>query len=356
MPEYLFKAKISKASYIKGLIELLGSNLKKGLLKITADGIFLRQWNEDFSILFDLELSSENFPVYKYNLTDDFPLGLTLQQFYKALKSVKKSDSIILFISSDKPTILRIRKIPKDKGRITTFGIIIQNIQNIDASIPTGYGKPIVIPPSEFQKTYKDLCASEPQQIKITTRSLRLDFTAISSGSVIDTECFLGEFKDSDDENSDIEDDSDQEKIVEATFNIEHLFKIVKMSGLEGDIMQIYAGNEDLPFLFKTTVGPIGKISAYVKSLELMAKEKTLIPEDDDDYTSRISHIQHSIDNVEKPKKASIKKQGKSVRIFSDDTDDSDDSCTENSCSISKEKPGKKKAAGKKNVGRPRLK
>ena len=51
------------------------------------------------------------------------------------LKSIKKKDSLQLFIDTSCTNELGIKTIPKENTRITTSGIKIQNIQNLTYEI-----------------------------------------------------------------------------------------------------------------------------------------------------------------------------------------------------------------------------
>ena len=147
-----FKCKTGEAYYIKVLAELLTNNLKTGCFEVCNDGIKLRMFDHHRKTLVDLDLLAENYSFYKFKSTEKFFLGLNLNHFHKMLKSVKKKDSLQLFINTENPTELGIKTIPKENTRITTSGIKIQTIQNLDIECPQGYGKPVIVPSAEFQK------------------------------------------------------------------------------------------------------------------------------------------------------------------------------------------------------------
>ena len=49
-------------------------------------------------ILIDFHLKADNFSLYKFKPENKLFIGINLNHFHKMLKSVKKKDSIILFI------------------------------------------------------------------------------------------------------------------------------------------------------------------------------------------------------------------------------------------------------------------
>ena len=186
----------------------------------------------------DLELLAENFSVYKYKLENNFCLGLNLNHFHKMLKSIKKKDSLQLFIDSDNTTELGIKTIPKENTRITTSGIKIQTIQNLDIDIPEGYGKPVIVLSSEFQKMCKDLSSIGSTNITVVAKNFHIEFIADADG-ILKRKVVFGENDDSSDE--DENDDSNPEYT--ATFATDQLSRITKLAGLSGN-MQIFPAQQ----------------------------------------------------------------------------------------------------------------
>jgi proliferating cell nuclear antigen PCNA len=272
-----FKCKTGEAYQIKILAELLTNNLKHGCFDVTDDGITLRMFDQPRRTLVDMCLQAENFSLYKFKSEEKFCLGLNLNHFHKMLKSIKKKDSLQLFISSDVPNELGIKTIPKENTRVTTSGIKIQNIQNVDADIPLGYGKPVIVPSPDFQKMCKELSSIGSTNIRVKSKGFHIDFIADADG-ILKRKVRLGESDDSDDEEAgDVNINS-----YDATFTTDQFTRINKIAGL-GSTMQIFPGTNDLPLLFRSSVGSLGKISIYIKSKELLDKETNVSESDDSD-------------------------------------------------------------------------
>ena len=125
----VFKSKTSEAYLIKVLAELLTNNLKIGCFLLDAKGIRLTQFDHHRHTLVDMRLDSENFSIYRYKKSEKTQLGLNLNHFHRMLKSIKKKDSLQLFILEGQETELGIKTIPKENNRVTTSGIKIQNMQ-----------------------------------------------------------------------------------------------------------------------------------------------------------------------------------------------------------------------------------
>ena len=272
-----FKCKTGEGYHIKVLAELLTNNLKTGCFEVYDDGIKLCMFDHHRKTLVDLDLKAENFSLYKIKSSDKFCLGLNLNHFHKMLKSIKKKDSLQLFIDSDSPNELGIKTIPKENTRVTTSGIKIQNIQNLDIEAPTGYSRPIIVPSTEFQKMCKDLSSIGSTNIKVVTKNLHIEFIADADG-ILKRKVVFGEEEVSDGSTSDSEDKQEYY----ATFTTDQLSRITKLAGLSST-MQIFPATNKLPLLFRSSVGSLGKISIYVKSKELVENEISTFESQDSD-------------------------------------------------------------------------
>lgn len=276
----IFKAKTHDAYTIKILAELLQNNLNTACFQIDKDSICLCMMDDRQTILIKVELESEKFILYKFKSPKKIFIGVNLNHFHKMLKSIKKKDSLQLFIDDDNPTDLGIKVIPKENNRITTSFIKIQEIQTLDIDIPTGYEKPVIVPSVEYQKMVKDM-GHISNNIKVTSKNFYIKFVC-DVGGIMTRHVEFGEMNDSDDDSDEEEDTS---KEYSQNFDTEQLSRITKIAGL-GTNMQIYP-KEGIPLLFKSTVNSLGKISIYIKSKELIEKEerekKERIAESDDD-------------------------------------------------------------------------
>ena len=271
----LFKCKTGEAYYIKVLAELLTNNLKTGCFEVSEKSITLRMFDHHRKTMVDLELLAENFSVYKYKLENNFCLGLNLNHFHKMLKSIKKKDSLQLFIESENITELGIKTIPKENTRITTSGIKIQTIQNLDIDIPDGYCKPVIVLSSEFQKMCKDLSSIGSTNITVVAKNFHIEFIADADG-ILKRKVVFGENDDSSDE----DDNHNSSPEYTATFATDQLSRITKLAGLSGN-MQIFPASGNLPLLFRSNIGSLGKIAIFIKSKELLANEASTFLSDD---------------------------------------------------------------------------
>lgn len=273
----VFKAKTHNAFTIKMLAELLQNNIKTACFEIDSSGIYLCMMDHHRTVLLQVSLESDNFSVYKFKMKEKQFLGINLNHFHKMLKSVKKKDSMELFIDDKHINDLGIKVIPKENNRITTSYIKIQGIQTLDIDIPSGYEKPIIVSSSEYQKMCKDMIHIG-NSINITSKKFHIQFKC-NTGGVLKRHVDFGEMFDSD---SDCEEDDIKNEEYNQEFDTEQLSRITKLAGLSSNI-QIYPKN-GLPLLFKSSVGSLGKISIYMKSKDLIEKENLYQTDDEDIY------------------------------------------------------------------------
>ena len=265
----IFKAKTREGYSLKVLAELLQNNIKNAVFEIDTDGIKLCMMDQNRMVLIDIDLQADNFSVFTFKGGEKMYIGINLLHFHKMLKPIKKRDSVELFIDNDSDTDLGIKVIPKENNRITTSFIKIQNIQNIQIQLPTGYEKPVIVPSGEFQKMCKGLTHIS-NITHITSKGFLIRFSS-DAGGVMKRFTEFGESEESDEEEKEVADDSEYAE----DFDTEQLTKITKIAGLNST-MQIYprTGN---PLLFRTLVGSLGKISIYLKSKSLQEAESRTV-------------------------------------------------------------------------------
>jgi proliferating cell nuclear antigen len=259
MSNYLFKARTSEGHVFKVLSELLQSNIKTGCFEINKNGFFFKMTDTHSRICIDIKLLQENFVSFHFNTEESIFLGFNLAHFKKMLKPVKKKDSIEFSKDSMESDTLCIKIIPKEGGKITTSVIKIQEIQNIDLELPDGYCDYLSIPASDYQKMCKDM-ESISQNIEIKATKTSIQFTAEMSCVYSRSTTFGEDMSDTDETNI----------LYRQHFESEKLNNSGKISGLgpsSNNHIQIFF-HPDLPLLFRTNVGTLGKISIYIKSKE----------------------------------------------------------------------------------------
>ena len=271
---YLFRAKTVEAYTIKSLSEVLQNILTDVCFKFDKEGIKLLTVDNKKppNSLIHLKMNGEAFD--EFYCPNPLSVGINLQHFYKMLKSIKKKDNILLFISKNNPESLGITTIQADSGQPVTSHIKIQELSEIDVEIPDQYGHPIHIPTNTFQKMCKDM-QSISSNIRIYSKASYLLFSCETLG-MYDREVPFGEF------DQDCEDEP-----YEDIFQTKNLSQLIKVSGLNSR-MQVYAppamfhqqcaGDCDdlvylLPLKICINTGHLGKLEIFIKSVSQIERE-----------------------------------------------------------------------------------
>ena len=279
----LFKCKTSNAYTVKVLAELLQNKLKTAHFEVDSKGIRLSMMDHHRTMLTHLTLDRDSFCIYKFKSPEKMFLGINLNHFHQMLRSIKKKDSLQLLIDSDAPTDLVIKVIPREKNRITTSVVKIQEVQNIDTDLPTGYNRVIIVPSSDFSKMVKEM-RHIGRTIHITSKHSYIKFLCDAEG-VLKREVEFGELDDLDDDSDEEDnrrgseeddnidyDEQQNSREYDQYFETEQLSRITKLAGL-GSNIQIYPHGK-LPLLFKSTVGTLGSISIYMKSKDQIDQDR----------------------------------------------------------------------------------
>ena len=191
-PPTIFRCKTHNGHIFKVLTELLQhNNIKTVPLEIKSSGIYLRTMDDIRTILIDVELSADRFEFYKFTPKDTLYVGIRVSILQKMLKSIKKKDSIELFIIDAQPEQLGIKVFPKDgKGGTNSF-IQITNVQNIATNLPIGYKRPIIAASTDFQKMCKNL-SQISETATISIKGFQIYFNGLVDG-VMGKSYYFGE-------------------------------------------------------------------------------------------------------------------------------------------------------------------
>ena len=248
MEDVIFQAKTRDGYSIKVLVDLLQCNIKIGNFRISKSGIKLRMIDTQKKILIHFTLDSNNFESYKYYMDKEICVGINVLHLHKMLKSIKKKDSIQLFMK-DK-SCLGVRVTPRDTNRVTTSYINTQVIQNLDVRLPSDYDNNVHVSAGEYQKMCKDMNMIG-QVIRIQSNEDFVKFSC-SDNNVYKREVTFGSAEDTDVVTYDELYDTDQ------------LYRIIKISGMTQQL-HIYT-KKSLPLLIKAKIGLLGDIELYIKN------------------------------------------------------------------------------------------
>lgn len=277
----LLKIKTKEGYTFKVLAELLNNTIKESCFIIRPTGITLTGMDTksaNGTKLVCLELLRENFVTFKC-ARPELKVGVNLIHFYKMLKSIKKKDTLTLYIDEEAPLDLKIMIHQNGDSNSTTSTVKITNVHPLEIDVPDGYSNPIIATSKEFQKI-KTLNKIS-KYIKVTATSNTIKFFC-DKENLFDREVKFGEVEDEDEENT----DEDSDDVYSQTFETDQILCLVKVAGLSATV-QIYPNcehkGEALPLKFKLNVGTLGTIAVFLKSKEQLEKDVDDTEDEDDD-------------------------------------------------------------------------
>ena len=242
-----FYAKTNEGYTIKILAELLQNIIKTASFRVTHQGIFLRMFDSRECILVDVELHSDKF--HKYELEEEFNIGINLIHFYRMLKSIKKKDELALYTIDGEPDLLYIEVYPKDHEGMSRSVIHAEFLQCVDITLPTEYTNPVIIPSDKYQRTIKEMINLGDGSIDILMKKYFLKISC-ESNQIYQSSVFFG----------DVSDESPDR--FHQKFHNEFFTRTIKLTGLSSEIY-VY-GDIGLPLKLKTNAGHVGNVSIYI--------------------------------------------------------------------------------------------
>jgi hypothetical protein len=267
---YLIKIKTKDGYAFKVLVELIQKYLKDACFVIDKKGITLTGIDSKTTKLIYVDLPHTNFTKYKCG-DQPFYFGVNMVHFYRMLKSIKKKDTLVLFVKAEDPLKLYIQKnqVGEDDGKATVHNInIVTQVRPNPIDLPCNYGDPIISTSKEFQKL-KSLNRIS-KTMTVTCKKGRIEFFCdkeeVYSGCV--------PFGDVDSDDEDRDEDMNEYPLDEykQNFDSENIIDLVKLGGTSNNI-QIYP-SPDLPLRFKMNAGPLGNVDVYIKSRETIDEER----------------------------------------------------------------------------------
>lgn len=246
----------TEGSILKNLFELLQKNIKNGSFNLSKECIKFKQTDSHGKTLIAFEMEADNFISYSYNYCQQsFSIGLNLLQTYKDIKTIKIKDILSLVIEKKDESRMVMETVNKDKTRLSTSYIKIQDFQVLEIDLPEGYNHQatINIPSKDYLKIIKDLVTMDAPYIEISTYPKLIKFSC-KSNDINERVIVIGDGND------------DPNNLIHTQkFETKQFARIQKISSL-GNKIQVFQ-TKNLPLLLKCNIGELGKISVYLKDI-----------------------------------------------------------------------------------------
>lgn len=262
---YIFYAHTENEAYIfKNLIEVLQNNLTDVCFNFDLNGIKLVTVDDvkNSKILIDLTLEDRRFNHWYCDASIN--VGINLQQLYKMIKSIKKKDSLTLYIARDKPNQLSIKRtLSTDAERKPDIShLAIQKLQTLEVLYPTDYKKFHLVSTSDFQKAVKEMAAMS------RTIDIQSNDTQLTMRFSIDNLC--GKVVELDQDPAKYSKDGYYHELEQNQYEFEQTYKskmlsqFIKIPGLCPE-MKVYAERDKL-LKIEVAVGKLGILNICIRS------------------------------------------------------------------------------------------
>lgn len=264
-PKKIFHAKTSEAFVFKIITDFLKMCLKTDVkIRINRDGMFLRQANDQNTILTEVSLYRKEFDkIYEYNDEKDLDLfiEIDLSELQKILKhNKKKKDLLELFINQDEKFKMHINiYVGSPNSPPSEFAISICEKERVIEEQLTQYSYPKIIDSSDFQITLKQLTNFTTNKLSIKIQGSNYIKFFINSKEIVLGERGYGTF------------DETKDYFEEEFYTID-LKKIIKMASLSNSIKIYEPLVKDYPIKIETRAGNLGEVAVYIKSVSLIEK------------------------------------------------------------------------------------
>ena len=253
-PSFFFKCKTLEGHILKYVVEVLQNNFKVIYFDVDANGMNVRNIDDNQNIMVDVTLDGSRFVSFacKTKIT----IGVHIDHMFKIIKNIKKQDSVTLIVLEDEPGMLRI-DIERDSVCFCTSKLPLQTVQlrNIDLPPSSQYVHVINLSSRDFFKIIKEV-STIADKVQVTTTSNCIDILSDNSGMFSKT-FSIGA--------GTVTEPSSPEKITSA-FYVQEFQKFAKIA-MMSSMFTIKTGNT-VPLCFEANIGQIGKLKAYIKHVD----------------------------------------------------------------------------------------
>lgn len=277
--EYIFYAKTSDGSTIKNLVDALTKQICKFEFRFQKDGIYGQMMNgkEKNNLLYDIELLRSNFHQYICEF-DHKCLGLNAVHTQDQTYSIKKKHTVVLCIPRASPDHLYIEVILPTNGeqRRKRGYVTIQKIQYKVINLPQGYGDPVLLDPSDYQRTCKDINRTQSKKIILDVGDGWIKFRG-DNRDITGCEFIFGNPTPT------------STVLYTQKYDCSVLNSLLKASSMSKSNIKVYSAcvnGEHRPLKLTFCAGTLGTMNVYIKCDELIEYEKACVSSDSDDGSS----------------------------------------------------------------------
>ena len=246
--DFLFRIRTVKAAPFRTLIEAIKDILTDVNLEFDSTGIKIMAMDGTHTILVHLRLQADRFD--EYYCPAKHILGVNMINFFKLVKTMSNSESIVLYVKKSDTTKLGVDILNGEKQMVTHYSLNLIEVDVCPIPIPpVQFPSIITMPSTDFQKIIRDM-HTLGEIVEIQSASQELVFRCKGDFADQETIFSIGQ--------SGLMQSKVASEIVQGNFHLKFLVLFTKCTSLCSDI-SLYMKN-DYPLIVEYNVAGLGEI------------------------------------------------------------------------------------------------
>ena len=246
--DLLFRIRTVKAAPFRTLIEAIKDILTDANLEFDSNGLKVMAMDGTHTILVHLRLQADRFD--EFYCPQRSIVGINMINFFKLVKTMSNSESIVLYMKKSDMTKLCIEILNGEKQMVTHFALNVIDLDVVPMEIPpVQFSSIITMPSTDFQKIIRDM-HTLGDVVEIQSASQELAFRCKGDYAEQETIFSIGQ--------NGMSHSKVGKEIVQGNFFLKHLVLFTKCTSLCSDI-SLYLKN-DYPIIVEYNVAGLGEI------------------------------------------------------------------------------------------------
>lgn len=247
----ILELKTVQTNSFRTLIEALKEILTDANIEFDETGMKIRTMDGTHTVFVHLKLNASDFDHYVCE--EKYTIGVNMLNFFKLIKTMNNSDTLMLYIESESPEKLGIRIENGDKNSVTEYKLSLMDINEEAVDVnDVDFDSVLTMPSTDFQKIIRDMNGIADI---VDIKSYGKTIVFYCKGDFCTQLTRIGENSTSGLSFSQV---SDENQIVQGLFSLKYLFLFTKCTNLCNSIM--ICMKNDFPIIILYKVGDLGDI------------------------------------------------------------------------------------------------
>lgn len=259
------------AHVLKHLFATIAVYNRTMTINYNKDGILIDEMDPSMRTIVRAQLFRDRFGANAFHTSDEIPVTVNLGRLYKHMRSVKKKDTLEIFLDKSLELVIRTRQPSAQRHHETVMKVQTSQCQQTDH--PSNCEQPVVVVASELQKMCKDIDLRSGQGVTITSlESGAVEFTSCELNGFTKTKQTLGNLSCSGFPHENQINSEGFRPFVQ-TYDPDQIRGLMKMTPLSTQV-RIYMKSGNY-ICFSTDIGTYGVLDIYHRSSDAKSLEES---------------------------------------------------------------------------------